>query len=37
MNFQKKKKMKFLYLVNLHHFVEHYESKKDLESILSGK
>ena len=29
--------MKFLYLVNLHPFVEHYEAKKDLESIFSGK
>ena len=37
MNFQTKKKMKFLYLVNLHPFVEHYEAKKDLESIFSGK
>ena len=27
------KKLKFLFLVNLHHFVEHYETRKDEESI----
>ena len=25
--------MKFLFLVNLHHFVEHYEARKDEEPI----
>ena len=27
------KKLKFLFLVNLHHFVEHHEAKKDEEPI----
>ena len=31
------KKLKFLYSVNLHHFVEHYEARKDEEPILIGK
>ena len=29
--------LKFLYLVNLHHFVEHYEARKDEELICSEK
>ena len=29
----KKKKMKFLFLVNLHHFIEHYEARKNEESV----
>ena len=31
------KKMKFSFLVNLHHFVEHYEARIDEEPIWSGK
>ena len=27
------KKQKFLYLVDLHHFVEHYEARKDEELL----
>ena len=27
------KKLKFLFLVNLHHFVEHYETRKIGEAI----
>ena len=30
---KKKKKMKCLFLVNLHHFMEHYEARKDEEPI----
>ena len=30
-----KKTLKFLFLVNLHHFVEHYEDRKDEEPIWS--
>ena len=33
MGFSKKKKMKFLFLVNLHHFIEHYEARKNEESV----
>ena len=31
------KKLKFLFLVNLHHFIEHYEARKDEEPICSAK
>ena len=31
------KKMKFLFLVNLHHFLERYEARKDEQPISSGK
>ena len=34
---KKKKKMKCLFLVNLHHFMEHYEARKDEEPIWRGK
>ena len=27
------KKLKFLFLVNLHYYVEHYEARKDEEPI----
>ena len=41
MDFSKKKKKKknltFLFLVNLHHFVEHYEARKDEKPIWSEK
>ena len=31
------KKMKCLFLVNLHHFIEHYEARNNEEPIWSGK
>ena len=31
------KKLKFLFLVNLHHSIEHYKGWKDEEPIWSGK
>ena len=31
------KKLKFLFLVNLHHFIEHYGARKDEEPIWSGE
>ena len=31
------KKLKFLFSVNLHYFIEHHEARKDEESIWSGK
>ena len=31
------RKLNFLFLVNLHHFIENYEARKDEEPILSVK
>ena len=31
------KKFKVLFLVNQHHFVEHYEARNDAEPIRRGK